>query len=153
VRHGCHTIPLGDLRIHGYIPMAIILGCAACVTSGSCLIASPDQVHLELTLQGYFGESLLDKLLRRRRIRREALSALAPSHEWRVMKVGCRRLDWGTSDEGEATCGSSKASIFDGCESFAFPELLFLGWSIVSRKLTSSTLSLKKNQAVIFRNI
>ena len=79
--HGCPTLPLGDLRIHGHIPLAMILLCAACVTTGSCLVASPDQVHLELTLQGNFGESLLDKLLRRRRIRGETLSALASSHK------------------------------------------------------------------------
>jgi hypothetical protein len=123
VRHGSPTLRLGDLRIHGHIPLAMILRCAACVTSGSCLVASPDQVHLELTLQGNFGESLLDKLLRRRRIWREALSALAPSHERRELQVGCRRLDGGASDKSETTCWSSKASIFDGWESFAFPEL------------------------------
>ena len=58
----CPTVLLGDLRIHGHISLARILRCEALV---GCLVACLDQVHLELTLKGNFGESLFDKLLRR----------------------------------------------------------------------------------------
>lgn len=153
--HGCPIIPLGDLRIHGHISLAMILRCEACITTArSCLVARPDQVHLELTLKGNFGESLLDKLLRRGWIRRKALSAFTSRHKWRVMQVGwCRRLDRGASDEGETACGSSKTCFFDSWQRFAFPGLQFVWWGIVSWKLTSCPLSLIENQAVIFCDI